>query len=68
MTQDNTENIYKNISITYYDLDQLYSRKDDIKQTMLNYVNRESKFEFVDEFISIGKERYYLVFKLKLIK
>jgi hypothetical protein len=68
ITKKDTDNIYKKISMTYYDLDQLYARKKDMKKTMLNYINRENKYLFVDESIVIGNNRYYLVFKLQLIK
>lgn len=68
MIKEDTESIYKKITMTYYDLNQLYKRKDDMKKTMMNYVNREKKFTYVDESIIIGKNKYYLVFTLELVK
>jgi len=61
------EKIVKTISMAYHDLDVLISRKSAMRKTMLNYVNKENKFRLIDENISIGNNKYYLVFKLELI-
>lgn len=58
--------IFKHITITYYNMDQLLNREEKMNKTLHNYLQRENRYEFWDSRIVVDKDKYKLVLEIKL--